>query len=186
MMRRTLLVAAVFLAGCSSLFAQSIATSSALRPVDFALAEATPNDLVEGPVTVEHAGSFRALNNVWYGRGPLLLGDGRFFSFPSAFGWIEGTPTDFLPSFNAVGLPFIAPVRTLAYVPGAPAFDLSSQKDWVSGEVSFFYGSSLGGRHSREVKAGSILGQIAHGDTQITVGASYGQSNGRRPVILGH
>ncbi len=185
MMKRVLPVVAASFALCLSLAAQEPASS--IRSADLTLKQATPRTMVQGHVVVERTGSFGALNNAWYGRGPLTLVDGRLFSFPNAFGWVEGTPGDLLPAFSPVGLHRLIPNPMLpADDANTAALDWFEQPDYVSGEVSFFYGSTLGGKHSHEVKAGSILGQIVHGNTQITVGASYGESSGRRPVLIGH
>ena len=113
MIKRALPSLAAFSAVCFSLSAQEAATSDRIESGDFTLKQATSIDLVQGPVTLERTGSFRVLNNAWYGRGPLTLVDGRLFSFPSAFGWVEGTPVDFLPDFTAEALPRMTPVGTL-------------------------------------------------------------------------
>ena len=184
MIKRALPFLAAFFALCVSLSAQEAATSDQTESVDFILPQATAGDLVQGPVTVERTGSFRVLNNVWSGRGPLTLVDGRLFSFPSAFGWVEGTPGDFLPDFTAEGLPLITSPGMVARESGAKPFDLFRKPDYVGGEVGFFYGKSIGGKHSREVEAGYILGEIIQGKTHIGVGISYDHSTGNRPLLI--
>lgn len=183
MMKRALSVVAVLVATCLSGAAQEPATANALQTATINLTQASPSDLVAGEVALQRTGSFRALNNAWYGRGPLTL-DARLFSFPNAFGWVEGTPGDFLPTFMARPLPRLIPPVALGFDPTGE-FDLERPGDYVGGEVSVFYGKSTG-KFSREVKAGHILGEIVHGNTHITVGASYEESNGRRPVLIGH
>lgn len=182
-MQRALSVVAASLALAVSLFAQETAASDKSRGADFTLSHANSSDLVEGPVAVERTGSFRALNQVWSGRGPLSLADNRFFSFPSAFGWIEA-PSWFLPPFSARPLPRLVPPTLLGMDP-VGEYDFAPQGDYVGGEVSVFYGKSTG-KYSREVKAGHILGEIVHGNTHISVGASYEESSGRRPLLIGH
>ena len=183
MIKRALSFLAALVAASVSAAAQETATANAIQTATITLTQASPSDLVEGPVEVQRTGSFRALNNAWYGPGPLTL-EARSFSFPSAFGWVEGTPGALLPAFTAQSPPrLIAPVAL--GVDPAGDIALVGQGDYVTGEVSFFYGKSTG-KYSREVKAGYILGQIVHGNTQITVGASYGESNGRRPLLIGH
>jgi hypothetical protein len=186
MIKRALPFLAAFFAVGFSLSAQERETSDRAGLVDFTLPQATSSDLVEGPVTLERTGSFRVLNNAWYGRGPLTLVDGRLFSFPSAFGWVEGTPGDFLPDFTAEELPRVTPVGTLPRESGAKPFDLFRKPDYAGGEVGFFYGKSIGGKHSREVEAGYILGEIIQGNTHIGVGVSYEHSTGNRPLLIGH
>jgi hypothetical protein len=80
-------------------------------------------------------GSFRTLNNAWYGRGPLTLEDGRQFSFPSAFGWVEASPENFLPAFTAPGVPRVTPATTLASSSDTEKVGLLTKPDYVGGEV---------------------------------------------------
>ena len=104
------------------------------------------------------------LNNAWYGSGPLTLVDGRLFSFPRAFGWVEATPSDFLPAFTTQALPRATPVTILPGDTDSEAVDLPHQFDYVGGEVSVFYGRSLG-KSKREVVQGSFLGEVVDGNT---------------------
>ena len=183
-MQRVLPLVSASLALCLSLSAQEPASS--IRSADLTLKQATPRTMVQSHVVVERTGFFGALNNAWYGRGPLTLVDGRSFSFPSAFGWVERTPGDLLPTFSPVGLHRLIPNPMLpADEANNAALDWFEQPDYVGGEVSVFYGKSTG-KYSREVKAGHILGEIVHGNTQISVGAFYEESNGRRPLLIGH
>lgn len=186
MIKRALPSLAAFSAVCFSLSAQQAETPARTEFFDFTLKQATSSDLVQGPVTLERTGSFRVLNNAWYGRGPLTLVDGRLFSFPSAFGWVEGTPADFLPDFTAEDLPRMTPVGPLPGESVAKPWDLFRKPDYAGGEVGFFYGKSIGGKRSREVEAGYILGEIIQGNTHISVGASYEHSTGNRSLLIGH
>jgi hypothetical protein len=68
--------------------------------------------------------------------------------------------------------------------PDWKAVDLPRQLEYVSGEVSFFYGRSLG-NSDREIKQGSFLSQMVNGNTQILVGGSYGRSSGHVPRPTG-
>jgi hypothetical protein len=122
------------------------------------------------PITTNLFGS---LHRNYYNPGELWFGSGRPFAFANAFGWVEATPRDFLPEFDAAPTPRAAAATTTArpeeYKLGAPF----RQIDYAGGEVSFFYGKSLDGRFDRELKGGYILGEIISGNTQINVGAWY-------------
>ncbi len=54
--------------------------------------------------------------------------------------------------------------------------------DYATSEVGLFYGKSTG-QYGREVKAGYILSEIVEGNTHISVGVSYEESTGRRPIL---
>ena len=135
---------------CFSLSAQEIRIPSSIQPASLALSQASPREMVEGRVALKGINNFRMLNNAWYGSGPLTLFDGRLFSFPRAFGWVEATPSDFLPTFTTQALPRATPVTILSGDTDSEAVDLPHQFDYVSGEVSVFYGRSLG-NSKREV-----------------------------------
>ncbi len=187
MINRALLAVAAgaaILGVCFSLSAQETSTSVSIQPESFTLDQASPSDLVAGRAALERTGSFRTLNNAWYGPGPLTLVDGRLFSFPNAFGWVEATRHDFLPAFAAEALPRVTPVTRLARDTGSKAVNLSPKFDYVGGEVGVFYGRSTG-KFSREVEQGYILGEVVDGNTHIIVGGSYEHSNGSVPHIIG-
>jgi hypothetical protein len=177
------------LVAASGALGLSVCAQQVTAPIcsaDLTLRQATPRRMVQSHVVVERTGSFSALNNVWYGHGPLTLIDGRSFTFPNAFGWVEGTPGDLLPAYSSVGLHRSIPNPMLPVDDANnAALDWFEQPDYVRGEVSVFYGKSIDGKFSREVKAGHILGEIMHGNTHISVGAFYQESNGRRPVLIG-
>jgi len=176
-------MAAIF-AVCYSLSAQEIRIPSSIQPASFALSQTSPREMVEGRVALKGIGNFRLLNNAWYGSGPLTLVDGRLFSFPRAFGWVEATPSDFLPAFSAQVLPRATPVAVLSGDPDTRAVDLPRQFEYVSGEVSVFYGRSIG-NSNRKVKQGSFLSQMMDRNTQIIVGGSYSRSSGQVPRPAG-
>jgi hypothetical protein len=184
MIKRALAAVAAILGLCISILAQGGATS--IQPVNFALSQATSRDMVEGRTApLQRMGSFRALNDLWYGAGPLTLLDGRLFSFPGTFGWLEATPMDFLPDFAGEALPRVKPGMKVAPDSSDPAVDLLHRFDYVGGEVGLFYGRSTG-KFSREVEQGYIRSDIVDGNTQISVGAFYEHSSGRVPRIIGH
>ena len=175
---------AAILGVCFSLSAQEIRIPSSIQPASLALSQASPREMVEGRVALKGINNFRMLNNAWYGSGPLTLVDGRLFSFPRAFGWVEATPSDFLPAFTTQALPRATPVTILSGDTDSEAVDLPHQFDYVGGEVSVFYGRSLG-KSKREVVQGSFLGEVVDGNTHVIVGGSYGHSSGHVPRPVG-
>ena len=184
MIRRALSAMAAIFGLCCSLSAQEMKLSSPLQPATFTLRQASPNDMVEGRVALQGTRSFRALNNAWYGSGPLTLFTERPFSFPSAFGWVEAAPSDFLPTFSADRVPRTTSPTTLAGDNDGKPADLLHQFDYVGGEVGLFYGRSTG-KFKRDVTQGYILGEVVNGNTHILVGGSYGRSSGHAPRPVG-
>jgi hypothetical protein len=184
MSKGALSTVAAILGVCFSLSAQEIRIPSSIQPAGFALSQASPREMVEGRVALKGIDNFRMLNTAWYGSGPLTLVDGRLFSFPRAFGWVEATPSDFLPAFTTQALPRTTPVTILPGDTDNRAVDLPHQFDYVSGEVSVFYGRSIG-NSKREVVQGSFLGEVVDGNTHIIVGGSYGHSSGHVPRPIG-
>ncbi len=178
MLKRALIVAASF--GFSLPLAAEQPTADA-----FMLNRTSPSEMVQGRPALGRSGSFRSLTNVWSGNGPLTLVDGRRFSFPGAFGWVEATPDAVLPFLAVQATPRVTPAPTLGATAGNEKLELLRKPDYVGGEVGFFYGRSVGGKYSREVEQGYILGEIIEGNTRIQVGASYGQSTGNSPRIIG-
>lgn len=183
MIKRALLAVAAIPALCCSLAAQQTAPWNSIQPARFELNQASPSDMVEGRAALGQTGSFGRLNSAWYGSGPLTLIDGELFSFPRAFGWIEATPSDFLPDFTAGELGTPTAVATLRDS-GNKTVDLRHKLDYVGGEVGVFFGKSTG-KFSREVEQGYILGEVVDGNTHIIVGGSYEHSKGNVPRISG-
>ncbi len=184
MLPRALLLFAASLAVCSSLVAETPVTDAA-ESARFELKQAIAREMVTGRPALGETGSFRVLSNAWYGNGPLTLVDRRLFSFPGAFGWVEASDETFLPAFSAREVPRVTQPASLARTTDVPKLDLFRKPDYVGGEVGVFYGTSLGGKFSREVEQGYILGEIVDGNTRIQVGASYGRSSGNGPRIIG-
>lgn len=180
MIKHALLAVAASLGVCFSLSAQEATTLDGTLN----LRQLTPAEMIASRAALGMAGSFHTLNNAWYGRGPLTLEDGRQFSFPSAFGWVEASPENFLPAFTAPGLPRVTRATTLASTSDTEKVGLLPKPDYVGGEVGVFYGRSTG-KYGREVEQGYILGEIIEGNTRIQVGASYGHSSDNSPRIIG-
>ena len=184
MIKRALPAVAAILGVCFSLSAQEMKISSPRQPASFSLRQASPSEMVESRVALQGTRSFRALNNAWYGSGPLTLFTERPFSFPSAFGWVEATPSDFLPTFSTDLVPRTTSLTTLAGDKDGTPVDLLHQFDYVGGEVGVFYGRSTG-KFKREVTQGYIFGEVVNGNTHIMVGGSYGHSSGNAPRPIG-
>jgi hypothetical protein len=184
MIKRALLALAAIPGVCFSLTAQETLLSNSIQPARLELNQASPSDMVESRATLGQTSPFRTLTNAWSGSGPLTLLDERLFSFPSAFGWVEAMPSEFLPDFTAGELPRPVALATLARESDSKAVDLLHKFDYVGGEVGVFYGKSTG-KFSREVEQGYILGEVVDGNTHITVGGSYEHVSGRVPRIIG-
>jgi len=164
-----------FLGLCISLSAQEMRDFRSIPPDSFAL------NTRSGHGTADFFGT---LSNAWNAPVPLTLADGRIFSFPNAFAWMEAPPVDFLPSVALAGPPRVPPATRLARDSSNKAVDLLPEFDYAGGEVGVFYGKSSG-KFGREVEAGYILGEVVDGNTHITAGASYEHSSGRAPRIIG-
>ena len=125
---------------------------------------------------------FNTFNGAYYGFPSLTLLDGRRFSLSNAYDWIEPMPPDFLPAVSAQEP---ARVRT-ATTSGRNSGDTVMKEqpklfDYIGGEVGVLYGHSVGGKFSREVEAGYILGEMGNDKTHISVGAFYEKESGRVP-----
>ncbi|MEO5718963.1 MAG: hypothetical protein ABIR29_10375 [Chthoniobacterales bacterium] len=184
MLKRALLFIAASFGLCFSLTAEE-PNSVTAQSASLGLNQTSPSVMVTERPAIGRTGSFRILTNAWYGNGPLTLVDGRLFSFPGAFGWVEATPGTFLPAFDPEELPRLTPATTLARSTSSENLGLFRKPDYVGGEVGVFYGRSVGSKFSREVEQGYILGEIVDGNTHIQVGASYGRSSGSNPKIIG-
>ena len=183
MSKRALLAVTGFLSLCASLSAQEVRDFGSVQPGRFTLSPLGLNGAVTARSAPGQANLFGTLNNAWYGPAPLTLADGRLFSFPNAFAWMEATPVGYLPVAALE-----EPTRAIsASKPpresGNKALDLLPKFDYAGGEVGFFYGKS-NGKYSREVVAGYLFGEVVEGNTHITVGASYEHANGRVPVVI--
>ncbi len=134
-----------------------------------------------GNRAADRAESFKRLPVVYHRPAPLTLSDPREFLFSRAFTWVEARPLDFLPTFVAES-PRPAPIAGMpATVTEDRAIDFLPRFDYAWGEVSFFYGKSIGsGKIDREVIGGSVYGEVGNEKTRISVGATYGELNDRR------
>jgi hypothetical protein len=110
----------------------------------------------------------------------LALSDRKISSIYNDNDWIETLPPDFLPPLSAEAP---ARLRTASKrssddktIPVQPKLF-----DYVHGEVSVLYGHSLGGKFSRELESGYVLGEIGNDKYDINVGAFYEHSSGHVP-----
>ena len=185
MSMRALIAVAGFLGVCVSLPAQEVRDFGSVQPGRFTLSPLEVGGAVNARSALGQAGLFGTLNSIYYGPAPLLLADGRLFSFPSAFSWTEAVPADFLPILALTEPPRLTSAAMLASNSAGKPVDLLPRLDYVGSEVGVFYGKSTG-KYGREVKAGYILSEIVEGDTHISVGMSYQESSGRTPRVIGH
>lgn len=128
------------------------------------------------------AALFGTLYGSNYGSAAVTLADGRPISLLSGYNWIEPMTLGYLPAVKAEVPPRVSSTAKVQenssdkVVAAKPKFF-----DYVGGEVGVLYGHSVGGKFSREVEQGYILGEMGNDTTHIVVGASYEHSNGRVP-----
>ncbi len=180
MTTRALVAVAGLLALGVSVSAQEMQAPELVPSSLLTLAQPSAGSVPDARATLVQPTSFAALNSVYYGPAPLTLADGRLFSFSRAFGWMDATPVDFLPTFVAAGPSMIMPYAAQPREGIAPG-SLLPKVGYANGEVGFFYGRSTG-KYSHDVKQGYILGTVGYENTQITVGVAYGQSSGHLPA----
>jgi hypothetical protein len=180
MTARALLVVAGLFGFGVSVSAQEMQAPGPVPSSLLTLAQPSASSAPGARATLVQPTSFAALNSVYYGPAPLTLADGGLFSFSRAFGWMEATPVDFLPTFVATGPSMFMPYTAQPQEGIAPG-RLLPKVGYATGEVGFFYGRSTG-KYSHDVKQGYILGTVGYENTQITVGAAYGQSSGHLPA----
>jgi len=174
MSKRSLLAVALFFALGFSLSAQGV------QPLRLVLNQASADGLVGSPAMENQTRLFGALNNAWYAPTALTLADGRAFSFPGAFAWMEAAPSDFIPPV-LLGAP--APATSsapLARNQTSTPVNLLPRVDYIGGVVGGYYGTSTG-KNGLEVKGGYIQSEIIQGNTYINFGASYEESSGHLP-----
>lgn len=174
MTKRALFAVAGFLGCCLSLSAQETQPS-----VPFTLSQPGQSGVVD-----TRAARFSTLNSAYYAFPSLTLLDGRLFSLSNAYNWIEATTPDFLPAVSPEVAPRVSTAARSGRDSGNKVVDVRPKFfDYVGGEVGVLYGRSIGGKFSREVKQGYILGEMGNDKTQISVGAFYEESSGRVPRL---
>jgi hypothetical protein len=183
MTKRALFAGAGFLGLCFSLSAQEAPSLGPIQPGLFTLNQLGQSGVVGARSALRQTDFL--LSSAYGGLPSLMLANRQLFYFPSAFAWMEATPTAFLPPFTAMEPARVRPATAFARDSGDKAVDLRPDSSYAFGEVSVFYGRSTG-KFGGEVKQGYILGGVGNDKTQITVGASYGQASGRVPVPVGH
>ena len=166
MTKRALFVVVGFLGCCLSLSAQT------QRPLLLALSQPGQS------VVNTRAGAFSTLNSTYYGFPSLALLDRRLFSLSNGYNWIEAPP-DFLPALSAEEPSKVNRAATYRRDSGDKVVEVKPKFfDYVGGEVGVLYGHSAGGKFSRDVEQGYILGEMGNDKTHIIVGASYERSSG--------
>jgi hypothetical protein len=112
----------------------------------------------------------------------LSLANAQPFSFPSTLGWIDATPSDFLPAFTPASLQTSTAAAARFSDSSKQAVDLPKNNllDSVHGEVGILYGHSIG-KFDRDMEAGYIFGQVGDDKLQISVGGMYEHWSGKTP-----
>jgi hypothetical protein len=123
-------------------------------------------------------------NGFYYGSPAVTLANGGPISLLNGYSWIEPVTLGFLPAAKAEVARRASSIEKVRQdssdkiVVAKPKFF-----DYVGGEVGVLYGHSVGGKFSREVEQGYILGEMGNDKTHIIVGASYERSSGH---VSGH
>lgn len=130
--------------------------------------------------------SLSTLNGARYGYPTLTLLDSRFLSLANGYAWIEPQPHSLpLPAESAKTSTKIS--TTLPPVGDSDKNVVTEHHnlfDYVHGEVTLFYGRSVGGgggRFSRDLEGGSVFTEMGNDRTQVSVGAYYEQLSGHIP-----
>ena len=98
-----------------------------------------------------------------------MLLDGRRLSLSYGYDWIEPMPPDFLPELST-GPARVSTAATAWRDSGDKTLKMQPKPfSYAYGEVSVFYGTSTGGKFSREVKQGHIFGEMGNDKTRISV-----------------
>lgn len=177
MIRRTLFAVAVFFGLCFSVTAQEAPPAAATTSLS--LREFGPDTLSD--VRFSLGRSIATLDNAYDDLPSLALADRARFAFPSAFAWIEGTPSNSLAESDLQEPPRVRqPARAIAQESSSRPVDLLPKFDYATSEVGIFYGKSTG-KYGREVKQGYLLSEIVEGNTHISVGVSYQESTRNTP-----
>src|ERR1700682_6338665 len=140
------------------------------------------------PLSAQQTGGpdvLRALNYSFLRLPSLALSDERFFSFPTAFSYIEMTPSpDFLPALPTMEKQRRA--RASATFGNDRSKDTATERrgynnevvdvqppssDYAGGEAGALYGHSSG-KFGRDVEAGYIIGEGGDDKFQISAGAA--------------
>jgi hypothetical protein len=170
MTKPVILGVAVFLSFCFSLGAEQPA-----RPLSLAqsnsLAPQSGGPLFFPPAVFSKLGDPLLTDGALV---PTTFSNRETFSLASTFNLV-GTPTSFLPTTMAMQ----SPSRTVPATSSkdSPDYPLDLRPGYyVTGEVGFMYGRYTG-KFGGDYKEAYILGQVGNDKLQITVGASYEDSN---------
>jgi hypothetical protein len=170
-MTKWALLAGVGFLGCSV----SLSAQERQRSVPFTLNQ--PGRTVMG----NRGDLLSTLSSFYYSVPAPMLLDGRRLSLSYGYDWIEPMPPDFLPELST--RPARVGTATTAWRDSRDKTLEVQPKpfSYAYGEVSVFYGTSTGGKFSREVKQGHVFGEMGNDKTHISVGVSYEDSNGHVP-----
>ena len=176
---RLLLASIAVLVSCGSAVAQSD-----VQTITRADLEKTGQLAVGPALSLARPDLFSGADSTALVRGlPVLtLLDGRPFAGSSALGWPGVSPFEALPVayLKAVDVHKVgASPRFGTEGPGG-VVDLRLNPVYTGGEVGVFYGRSTG-KYGREDYGAHVIGGVGTDKFNITVGASYQESNIRLP-----
>ena len=178
MIRRALPVILGLLAACSPLLAQTSPESITRAELDAVGAvETTPALSLARPDLFSGVDSATLI----YELPVLTLLDGRRFPLSSELGRMGMTPFDIFPVafLSAVEVQKAAPSLRYGSDTAGGVVNLRTNRIYTGGEVGFFYGRS-DGKYGREDYSAHIIGGVGNDKFNVTFGAAYHESSGRR------
>jgi hypothetical protein len=175
MTNRVVLGVAAFLSLCLSLSAEQPARAARPNTLSLAqlssLAPQNSRPLFFQPALFSRLGDPLLVNG---SPGPATFSSRETFSLATTYNLI-GTPTNLLPSTMAMESP--SHTAPASYSKDSSDYPLDLRPGYyVTGEVGFVYGRSTG-KFGGDYKEAYIMGQVGNDKLQITVGASYEDSN---------
>lgn len=175
MTKQVVLGLATFLSLCLSLSAEQPARTA--RPNTLSLAQLSSLAPQNSRPAFFEPALFSRLGEPLTADGiavPSTFSNRETFSLATTFN-LAGTPSSFLPASMAMESPsHHDPAASSKDSPDYPV-DLRPGY-YVTGEVGFVYGRSTG-KYGSDYKEGYIIGAVGNDKVQITVGASYEDSN---------
>jgi hypothetical protein len=172
MTKRIVLGLAAFLSFCFSLCAEQPARALSLAQLN-SLASQSSRPLFFQPAAFSKLGDPLLTDGAF---GPTAFSNGETFSLATTYNLV-GTPTSFLPTTMAMQSPSRTAPATYSKDKDSPDYPLDLRPGYyVTGEVGFTYGRYTG-KFGGDYKQAYILGQVGNDKLQITVGASYEDSN---------
>jgi hypothetical protein len=181
MTKQVVLGVAAFLSLCFSLVAEQPARALSLAQLN-SLASQSSHPLFFQPAVFSKLDDPLLTDGAL---GPTTFSNRETFSLATTFNLV-GTPTSFLPTTVAMQSPSRTLPATYSKDKDSADYPLDLRPGYyVTGEVGFTYGRYTG-KFGGDYKEAYILGQVGNDKLQITVGASYEDSNfNGRAIRLG-